>query len=60
MRKRARRCHMPYTREGGLKISDQHVESPLLNINHACQTPRDYQRKASLYIDFVMSALAAE
>lgn len=31
-------CHMPYTREGALKISDHHVRSPLLNINHACQT----------------------
>jgi nitrite reductase (cytochrome c-552) len=31
-------CHMPYKREGGLKISDHHVQSPLLNINHACQT----------------------
>jgi nitrite reductase (cytochrome c-552) len=31
-------CHMPYKREGGLKISDHHVRSPLLNINHACQT----------------------
>ncbi|HEX7152164.1 MAG TPA: ammonia-forming cytochrome c nitrite reductase subunit c552 [Thermoanaerobaculia bacterium] len=30
-------CHMPYTREGGLKISDHHVRSPLLNINRACQ-----------------------
>jgi nitrite reductase (cytochrome c-552) len=101
-------CHMPYTREGGLKISDHHVQSPLLNINRACQTchrwpeeelkgrveeiqtrffnlrneamdalmdlihdikqakgggiddaaleaPRDLQRQASFYIDFVMS-----
>ena len=31
-------CHMPYMREGALKISDHHVRSPLLNINHACQT----------------------
>jgi len=31
-------CHMPYTREGALKISDHHVRSPLLNINRACQT----------------------
>ncbi|MEN6535044.1 MAG: ammonia-forming cytochrome c nitrite reductase subunit c552, partial [Bryobacteraceae bacterium] len=29
--------HMPYKREGGLKISDHHVRSPLLNINRACQ-----------------------
>jgi len=31
-------CHMPYIREGGLKISDHQVRSPLLNINRACQT----------------------
>jgi nitrite reductase (cytochrome c-552) len=29
---------MPYKREGGAKISDHHVRSPLLNINRACQT----------------------
>lgn len=31
-------CHMPYYREGAMKISDHHVRSPLLNINRACQT----------------------
>lgn len=31
-------CHMPYLREGGLKISDHNVRSPMLNINRACQT----------------------
>jgi nitrite reductase (cytochrome c-552) len=31
-------CHMPYKREGAFKISDHHVRSPLLNLNHACQT----------------------
>jgi nitrite reductase (cytochrome c-552) len=31
-------CHMPYERVGALKISDHHVQSPLLNINRACQT----------------------
>jgi len=30
-------CHMPYKREGGMKISDHHVRSPVLNINRACQ-----------------------
>jgi nitrite reductase (cytochrome c-552) len=99
-------CHMPYKREGALKISDHHVRSPLLNIQRACQTchkwpegelrarveiiqqrtfnlrnramdalmaliqdikaaraagrpdaelaaPRDFQRKAQFYLDFV-------
>ena len=31
-------CHMPYTRMGGLKISDHHVNSPLLKVNRSCQT----------------------
>ncbi|MCX7047459.1 MAG: ammonia-forming cytochrome c nitrite reductase subunit c552 [Candidatus Sumerlaeota bacterium] len=31
-------CHMPYKRVGSLKISDHHVQSPLLNVNNACQT----------------------
>jgi nitrite reductase (cytochrome c-552) len=31
-------CHMPYVREGAMKISDHHVRSPLLNVNRACQT----------------------
>lgn len=30
-------CHMPYTRDGAMKISDHWVRSPLLNINRACQ-----------------------
>lgn len=31
-------CHMPYKREGAMKVSDHWVRSPLLNINAACQT----------------------
>ena len=31
-------CHMPYKREGAMKISDHHVQSPLLMVNRACQT----------------------
>jgi nitrite reductase (cytochrome c-552) len=31
-------CHMPYQREGAMKVSDHHVRSPLLNIQRACQT----------------------
>ena len=31
-------CHMPYEREGAMKVSDHHVNSPLLKINNACQT----------------------
>jgi nitrite reductase (cytochrome c-552) len=31
-------CHMPFKRVGATKISDHHIRSPLLNLNHACQT----------------------
>jgi nitrite reductase (cytochrome c-552) len=31
-------CHMPYKREGAIKISDHQVRSPLLDISRACQT----------------------
>jgi nitrite reductase (cytochrome c-552) len=30
-------CHMPYKREGAIKISDHWVRSPLLNVANACQ-----------------------
>jgi nitrite reductase (cytochrome c-552) len=35
-------CHMPYKREGAIKISDHHVRSPLLNIASACQTCHNF------------------
>lgn len=31
-------CHMPYVREGAVKVSDHWLRSPLVNINKACQT----------------------
>jgi len=30
-------CHMPYQREGAIKMSNHHVRSPLLNISKSCQ-----------------------
>ncbi len=30
-------CHMPYEREGAVKISDHWVRSPMLNVARACQ-----------------------
>jgi len=35
-------CHMPYVREGAIKVSSHHVRSPLLNIAQACQTCHRY------------------
>jgi nitrite reductase (cytochrome c-552) len=31
-------CHMPYMREGAVKVSDHWLRSPLTNLNNACQT----------------------
>jgi nitrite reductase (cytochrome c-552) len=30
-------CHMPYERDGAMKVSSHNVRSPLLNLNNACQ-----------------------
>jgi nitrite reductase (cytochrome c-552) len=30
-------CHMPYEREGAMKVSSHWVRSPLLNLNNSCQ-----------------------
>jgi nitrite reductase (cytochrome c-552) len=30
-------CHMPYVREGAMKVSDHHVRSPMLMVNRSCQ-----------------------
>jgi nitrite reductase (cytochrome c-552) len=35
-------CHMPYKREGAMKVSDHWVRSPLLNISRSCQTCHPY------------------
>ena len=35
-------CHMPYKREGAVKVSDHQVRSPLLMISRACQTCHRY------------------
>lgn len=31
-------CHMPYVRDGAVKVSSHHVRSPLLDVAKACQT----------------------
>ena len=41
-------CHMPYKREGAIKVSDHHVRSPLLNVAHACQTCHRYSEQEIL------------
>ncbi|MBI2885127.1 MAG: ammonia-forming cytochrome c nitrite reductase subunit c552 [Candidatus Omnitrophica bacterium] len=29
-------CHMPYYRQGAVKVTDHHIRSPLLNLSRAC------------------------
>ncbi len=41
-------CHMPYKREGAIKVSDHHIRSPLLNIARACQTCHRYPEEEIL------------
>jgi nitrite reductase (cytochrome c-552) len=35
-------CHMPYKREGAMKVSDHWVRSPMLNISRSCQPCHPY------------------
>ena len=35
-------CHMPYQREGSVKISEHWVRSPLLQVNRSCATCHPY------------------
>jgi nitrite reductase (cytochrome c-552) len=35
-------CHMPYVREGAVKVSDHQVRSPMLNAARACQVCHRY------------------
>jgi nitrite reductase (cytochrome c-552) len=35
-------CHMPYLREGAVKVSSHHVRSPLLDVSRSCQTCHRY------------------
>ncbi len=55
-------CHMPYKREGAVKVSDHHVRSPLLNIASSCQTCHNFpegemQARAELIQDRTRSLM---
>ena len=41
-------CHMPYMRQGAVKVSDHQVRSPLLNVTRACQTCHRYSEQEIL------------
>lgn len=36
-------CHMPYVREGALKLSDHQVRSPMLHVAKSCQVCHRYE-----------------
>jgi nitrite reductase (cytochrome c-552) len=38
-------CHMPYRSEGGVKFTDHHVQSPLLNIANSCAVCHRWSEK---------------
>jgi nitrite reductase (cytochrome c-552) len=38
-------CHMPYRTEGGVKFTDHHVQSPLLNIANSCAVCHRWSEK---------------
>lgn len=49
-------CHMPFKREGNIKISDHHVRSPYLNVEAACTTchsipPEDLRKRIDVIQD---------
>src|SRR5262249_2561319 len=41
-------CHMPYVRQGAIKVSDHQVRSPLLMVARACQTCHRYPEQEIL------------
>ncbi len=63
-------CHMPYKREGAMKVSDHHVRSPLLNVARAClpchhatetemlERAESVQRRTRAMMDRAMAAVA--
>jgi nitrite reductase (cytochrome c-552) len=41
-------CHMPYKREGSMKVTDHHIRSPLLNVSRACLTCHHFPEQEML------------
>lgn len=39
-------CHMPYTSEGARKVTDHHIQSPLLDVNSSCMTCHHTEEEA--------------
>lgn len=53
-------CHMPYQREGAMKVSDHWVRSPLLNISSSCQTcHRESEQEMRARVETIQDRTAA-
>ena len=55
-------CHMPYRTEGGMKFTDHHVQSPLLNISNSCavchrSSEEDIRKRVENIQDKVQNAM---
>ncbi len=53
-------CHMPYVREGGVKVSDHWLRSPLTNVAAACQTCHRFTEEELTQRVTVIQARTAE
>jgi len=53
-------CHMPYKREGAIKVSDHHVRSPRLSLNRSCQTCHNFpESELQQRVDIIQDRTAA-
>jgi nitrite reductase (cytochrome c-552) len=54
-------CHMPYTRQGAIKVSDHQIRSPMLNVARACQTCHNYtETEIKERVDIIQSRTKAQ
>ncbi len=54
-------CHMPYRREGAVKVTDHFIASPLLNINASCQTCHHIaEEKLRARVDLIQQRTATQ
>lgn len=54
-------CHMPYQREGAVKVTNHHIRSPLFDIKSSCQTCHSISEDALRdRVDFIQNNTARE
>lgn len=53
-------CHMPYQRDGAMKVSSHNVQSPMENVNNACQQcHKDDERTLREKVETIQSRTVA-